>query len=832
MVTSSPLATFNYSSLTFCKGGTNPLPSFIAGASAGTFTSTTGLVINSSTGEINLSASDAGLYTVTNTILAANGCSSDTKTTQVEILVSPVIVQPLPVSVCNSYLLPALTIGNYFSQPGGVGTPLDITVPITVSQTVYIYVQNSICSNEKSFIVTINTAPIPTLNITQPTCNVQTGTIEVTTPISTGGGIVPSNLFISEVTDESTGSLTYVEIFNGTGASVDLSNYKLKFYNNGGTTTSCNNQLTGILNNNSTFVVAVGSSPSSVVTGVRADLTFTSCGGVNTNDNIRLTTNSGTEIDLWGDTSGSNFTPSNQAGYTYRRNTTAVVPSLTWNPADWNTLDPQDYSNIGSYNFSSSNYEYSLDGGAYQLPVTFNLVAVGAHTVTVHDLLTGCYSVPFSVTLNAVPSIPSVTSFSYPTTPICKNATTNPIPSPDLGFTLGGTYSCATLGTSLNSTTGIIDLSVATSGTHIVRYTVNANPITCTQAGSATFTIVINPIITPVTTISYASSVCKNATINPTPNTSVTGFTTGGVYSCATLGTSLNSTSGVIDLTNINAVAGSHTITYTVNANPATCQVANSSNATIIINSIVTPVTTFDYATPICAVGSMAMPRPGIGFTNGGTYSSTSGLSISSSTGEIISTNSTPGNYMITYSVAANTSTCQVSGIGTTNIVISNPVGVTISGECLGSNYSLKANAIGSSFDPTNVVYSWADGSGLTIGNTQSIIVTNPDSYTVSVISNGCTGTANINVSNTTCSIQKGISPNGDGDNENFVLSDVNELNIFNRYGTKVYSHGANYTNEWHGQSNGGSELPDGTYYYVIKRSSGEAITGWIYINR
>ena len=829
-VTSSPLASFSYSSLTFCKNGTNPTPSLLPGASAGAFTSTTGLDINATTGEINLSASTAGLYTVTNTIIAANGCSSDTKTTQVEILANPVIVQPLPVSVCNSYLLPALTVGNYYSQSGGLGAPLDITIPITVSQTVYVYAQNANCSSEKSFIVTINTAPLPTLNVTQPTCTVQTGTIVVTSPVSVGGGIIPNNLFISEVTDESSGSLTYVEIFNGTGASVDLSNYKLKFYNNGGTTTSCNNQLTGILNNNSTFVVSVGSSPSTVITGVTPNISFAGCGGVNTNDNIRLTTNSGTEIDLWGDTTGVDFTPTNQPGYTYRRNTTAVVPSLTWNPADWTTLDPQDYSNIGSYTFSSSNYEYSLDGGTYQTSVTFNLVAAGVHTITVHDLATGCYSLPFSVTLNAVPLVPSVTSFSYPTTPICKNDTVNPIPTPISGFTTGGTYSCLSLGASLNSASGVINLANAPSGTHIVTYTVVTNTTTCVQGGSSQFTIVINPIVTPITTINYASPVCINATTNPTQT--ITGITSGGTYSCITLGTSLNSTSGIIDLSNINAIAGSHTIIYSVNANPATCQVANSSNAIIVINPIVTPITVFDYATPICAIGSMSMPRPAIGFTSGGSYSSTSGLSISSSTGEIISTNSTPGNYIVTYSVSAVPASCQVSGTRTTNVVISNPVGVTITGECLGSNYSLKANAVGSSFDPTNVTYSWTDSSGLAIGTTQTITVTNPENYSVSVLSNGCTGTANLNVINTTCTVQKGISPNGDGDNESFILSDVNELSIFNRYGTKVYSHGANYTNEWHGQSNGGSELPDGTYYYVIKRGSGESVTGWIYINR
>ncbi|MFL9846066.1 T9SS type B sorting domain-containing protein, partial [Flavobacterium rhizosphaerae] len=49
--------------------------------------------------------------------------------------------------------------------------------------------------------------------------------------------------------------------------------------------------------------------------------------------------------------------------------------------------------------------------------------------------------------------------------------------------------------------------------------------------------------------------------------------------------------------------------------------------------------------------------------------------------------------------------------------------------------------------------------------------------------------------------------------------------------GKEVFSFG-NYTNQWHGQSNGGDELPTGTYFYTIERSNGENRTGWVYINR
>ena len=83
------------------------------------------------------------------------------------------------------------------------------------------------------------------------------------------------------------------------------------------------------------------------------------------------------------------------------------------------------------------------------------------------------------------------------------------------------------------------------------------------------------------------------------------------------------------------------------------------------------------------------------------------------------------------------------------------------------------------------------------------------------------------------CSIPKGISPNGDGKNDVWDLSnfDIKKVEIFNRYGTKVYSK-SNYENEWHGQSDNGNDLPDGTYYFVIDFTDLETKSGWIYINR
>lgn len=88
-ITAAPDATFNYSSATYCSADADPSPSFGAGASAGTFSSTTGLVINAATGAIDLSASTAGTYSVTNTIAASGACPMDDETVSVTINPTP-----------------------------------------------------------------------------------------------------------------------------------------------------------------------------------------------------------------------------------------------------------------------------------------------------------------------------------------------------------------------------------------------------------------------------------------------------------------------------------------------------------------------------------------------------------------------------------------------------------------------------------------------------------------------------------------------------------------------------------------------------------------------
>jgi predicted extracellular nuclease len=65
-----------------------------------------------------------------------------------------------------------------------------------------------------------------------------------------------TDLIISEYAEGTIGNSKYVEIFNGTGAAVDLAGYRIWTIANGGTWPEGTINLTGTLANNATFVIA------------------------------------------------------------------------------------------------------------------------------------------------------------------------------------------------------------------------------------------------------------------------------------------------------------------------------------------------------------------------------------------------------------------------------------------------------------------------------------------------------------------------------------------------------------------------------------------------
>ncbi len=570
-------------------------------------------------------------------------------------------------------------------------------------------------------------------------------------------------------------------------------------------------------NYNSTTYCKTGANPVlSYINGGAAGV-FTSTAG--------LSLNSATgAIDLSTSTQG-NYTITNTIA------ATASCPGVTATFAITITAAP-----VATFNYAGSPY---CKSGTNPTPTFTGLGVAGTFTSTagltinatsgVIDLSTstagtytvtntiasanGCAQVQSSaqVTITAVP----VATFSYNSAIYCKSGA-NPV----LTLTGSAGVFTSTAGLSLNSATGAIDLSLSTPGNYTITNTIAA-AAGC-SAVSATFAITITA--PQVATFSYPGSpYCKNA-INPNPT-----FTGGGVSGTftSTTGLSINATTGAINLA--ASTPGTYTVTNTIAASGGCSAVVATAQVTITN----LPQATIAYSDAFYCynnTGSQAVTLTG---TTGGTFSaSPTGLSISSTSGAFNVSTSPAGPYTVTYTMAAAGGCPQATA--TTTFTIIPQINVQLSAVCVGPDFTITALPVAGSFNPANASYEWSGPNGFTYGPTSnpSIVISASGTYTSTVTVNGCRYVTTQQVDGITCTIQKGISPNGDGDNEAFILSDVKSLSIFNRYGTKVYSHGENYTNQWRGQSESGSELPDGTYYYVITRNSGNSFTGWIYINR
>ncbi|MDQ2770890.1 MAG: T9SS type A sorting domain-containing protein [Bacteroidota bacterium] len=90
-ISTAPVASFSYAGGSYCAAAQgNVAPTFTSGASAGTFSSTTGLSLDPASGVVNLAASTAGTYTVTNTIAASGSCAATTATATFTVNAAPV----------------------------------------------------------------------------------------------------------------------------------------------------------------------------------------------------------------------------------------------------------------------------------------------------------------------------------------------------------------------------------------------------------------------------------------------------------------------------------------------------------------------------------------------------------------------------------------------------------------------------------------------------------------------------------------------------------------------------------------------------------------------
>jgi PKD repeat protein len=281
----------------------------------------------------------------------------------------------------------------------------------------------------------------------------------------------------------------------------------------------------------------------------------------------------------------------------------------------------------GGGTFTSSPAGLSINSGTGTIDVSAS--TAGTYTVT--------YTTPgpcpdasnTSITINTVDDA----SYSYSAAAYCVN---DADPTPTITGTGGGTFSSSPAGLSINTSTGVIDVSASTPGAYTVTYTTTGVcPATSNQS------VTINAL--DDASFSYSSATYCQADADPSPT--VTGLG-GGTFTSTPAGLSINAATGQIDLS--ASTANTYTITYTTNG---TCP--NSSNVIITVTTTDDP--SFSYSAASYCTNDVD-PTPTITGTAGGSFSSTAGLIINTGTGEIDLSASTTGTYTVTYTTSGSCS--------------------------------------------------------------------------------------------------------------------------------------------------------------------------------
>ncbi|MDF3079193.1 MAG: hypothetical protein K0S09_3082 [Sphingobacteriaceae bacterium] len=145
----------------------------------------------------------------------------------------------------------------------------------------------------------------------------------------------------------------------------------------------------------------------------------------------------------------------------------------------------------------------------------------------------------------------------------------------------------------------------------------------------------------------------------------------------------------------------------------------------------------------------------------------------------------------------------------------------------LGGQFTLSPTTTGD-----NLTYKWSPATGLTRDDVANPIAKPDDDITYSVTittGEGCTATDDIFIKVLKSpEVPNTFTPNNDGVNDTWNIKYLESypgatVDIFNRYGTKVYTNITGYSQPWDGTVNG-EALPAGTYYYIINPKNGKKI--------
>ena len=640
-VTNAPSATFTYST-PYCQSDANSLPTFAVGASAGVFSAATaGLTfVNSSTGEVDLSATTPGTYTITNTIASAGGCAAATASSSITINTAPIVNAGMDQTICESTTIAMTgTIGGSATSStwsGGTGS-FSIASSLTAVYTpgagettaTLVLTTNDpagpCASISDTVIITITPTPAAPTSIGTTICQGFTATLTATAPggtyawydAATAGTLLVTNASYTTPALAAT-TIYYVQT----------------------TLAGCVGPRTAVTANVNPTPAMPTVAGSTICAGNSTTLTATAPGGT---------------YDWYDAASGGSLlvfaasytTPVLAATTTYYVQSTIAgcvgprVPVIvTVNPipaiptaanvtiCDGSTATITATAPGGTYEW----YDAASGGTLLASTASYTTPALNATTTYyVQSTIAGCTGArkTVTVTVNPIPVAPTSAG-----TTICQgiNATLS-------ATAPGGTYKWyplpaggALLFTGANYTTPVLNATT----TYYVQTTVGG----CTSPRTGV-TVTVNP--TPAAPTALGTTICDGN------STTLTATSPGGTYDWYDA-----ATAGTLLVTNANYTTPvlSATTTYYVQSTIAGCPGPRTA-VTVTVTPIDDPSFSYTSGT-YCFSGSN--PTPTITGTAGGTFSSSPvGLVfLSTTTGEINLGASTLNTYAITYTTSGS----------------------------------------------------------------------------------------------------------------------------------------------------------------------------------
>jgi len=610
-----PVVSISYASNSFCADASDPTPTVSNNAGAGTFSSTTGLIINSTTGVIDISASTASTYTVTYT-------DTDSATAIFDLTIHAlptVVVSASAGTICNgeSTTLTATGAASYVWSNGSTGNSITVS-PTTTTTFTATGTDSNGCTSSGGTTITVNALPTVEITGTLTYCAGSTTTLTATAGLSS---YLWSNGETTQSVDVTAGSYTVT----GTDS-------------NGCSATSSASTVTEIPLDVAT-VVYNSSSYCQVPTGALAVDSY---------------------YPLYSTESASNAVSSDGTSHSHTLSgTTYYMPNagiVVYHGTYSLTATPTITGESGTFNSPSG---LSIDANGV---IDKNASTAGTYSV----IYTTTGSCPITVTNSITISALDNATFNFSSSAYCDNVS-DPTPTKSVS----GTFSSST-GLSLNTSTGEVDLDASTAGTYVIGFvtsgscpnssiqtlTINAAPtvaisgtlsycagsnttltataglssylwssgettqsITAT-AGSYTVTgtdangcsttsssVTVTETALDDSSFSYASNTYRQDESDPTP--SITGLT-GGTFS-GTTGLVIDSSTGVIDLS--ASTIASHTITYDTTSVGNDCP----TSSTFALSVTAAVDASFSYSSSAYCIDATD-PIPTITGTTGGTF--------------------------------------------------------------------------------------------------------------------------------------------------------------------------------------------------------------------